>query len=224
MGENNIYPDTDEMMELHDLLEEMLSKEKFSMNALEGATVSTDPSPDYLLRVLCTPVLDRCFDLTMWGDRSYEHILHDIKDGTYQGLTMDAFEKKRREWVKEIRNTDDPILSVEKALRYAREVDVWETKKHFLDLVAKDKTTMVCAEVCANMIKKGYSLTEIVSIVPHTTKADIYGLSHMIKKPLKLTEKEYKAVEREYRKTGEPAVLKNCWGESGQKKGKPENV
>lgn len=224
MGENNIYPDTDEMIELHDLLEEMLSEEKFSMNALEGATVSADPSPDYLLRVLCTPVLDLCFDLTMWGDRSYEHILHDIKDGTYQGLSMDAFEKKRMKWVEEIRNTDDPILCVEKALRYAREVDVWETKKHFLDLVAKDKTTMVCAEVCANMIKKGYSLTEIAEIVPRTTKADIYGLSHMIKKPLKLTEKEYKAVEKEYRKTGEPAVLKKVFGEPGQKKGKSENV
>ena len=71
MGENYVYMDDDEMMELHGLLEEMLSKEKFSMNALEGATVSTDPSPDYLLRVLCTPVLDRCFYLTMWGDRSY---------------------------------------------------------------------------------------------------------------------------------------------------------
>lgn len=78
----------------------------------------------------------------MWGDRSYEHILHDIKDGTYQGLTMDVFEKKRLEWVKEIKNTEDPILRVEKALRYAREVEVWETKKHFLDLVAKDKTTI----------------------------------------------------------------------------------
>lgn len=120
MGENNIYPDTDEMMELHDLLEEMLSEEKFSMNALEGATVSADPSPDYLLRVLCTPVLDRCFCLTMWGDRSYEHILHDIKDGTYQGLTMDVFDKKRLEWVKEIKNTEDPLLRVDKALRYAR--------------------------------------------------------------------------------------------------------
>ena len=224
MGENYVYMDDDEMMELHGLLEEMLSKEKFSMNALEGATVSTDPSPDYLLRVLCTPVLDRCFYLTMWGDRSYEHLLHDIKDGTYQGLTMDVFEKKRLECVKEIKNTEDPILRVEKALRYAREVDVWETKKHFLDLVAKDKTTMVCAEVCANMIKKGYSLTEIASIVPRTTKADIYGLSHMIKKPLKLTEKEYKDVEKQYRKTGEPAVLKKVFGEPGQKKGKSEDV
>ena len=81
-------------------------------------------------------------------------------------------------------------------MRYACEVDFWETKKHFLDLVSKDKTTMVCAEVCANMIKKDYSLTEIAEIVPRTTKADIYGLSHMIKKPLKLTPKEYKAVER----------------------------
>ena len=224
MGENYVYMDDDEMTELQDMLDDMLSEESFSMNALDGATVYADPSPDYLLRVLCTPVLDRCFYLTMWGDRSYEHILHDIKDGTYQGLTMDVFEKKRLEWVKEIKNTEDPILRVEKALRYAREVDVWETKKHFLDLVAKDKTTMVCAEVCANMIKKGYSLTEIAEIVPRTTKADIYGLSHMIKKPLKLTEKEYKAVEKEYRKTGEPAVLKKVFGEPGQKKGKSENV
>ena len=65
MGENHVYMDADEMTELEDLLEEMLSEETFSMNALEGATVYTDPSPDYLLRVLCTPVLDRCFSLTM---------------------------------------------------------------------------------------------------------------------------------------------------------------
>ncbi len=83
MGENYVYMDADEVMELQDMLDDMLSKESFSMNALDGATVYADPSPDYLLRVLFTPVLDRCFDLTMWGDRSYEHILHDIKDGTY---------------------------------------------------------------------------------------------------------------------------------------------
>lgn len=83
MGENYVYMDADEVMELQDMLDDMLSKESFSMNALDGATVYADPSPDYLLRVLFTPVLDRCFDLTMWGGRSYEHILHDIKDGTY---------------------------------------------------------------------------------------------------------------------------------------------
>lgn len=224
MGENYVYMDADEVKELQDMLEDMLSEESFSMNALEGATVSADPSPDYLLKVLFTPVLDRCFCLTMWGRKSYKYLLHDIKDSTYQGLSVDDFEEKRKAWVEEIRNTDDPKLCIVKALKYAREVDVWETKKHFLYLVSKNKATMVCAEVCANMIKKGYSLTEITEIVPHTTKADIYGLSHMIEKPLKLTEKEYKAVEREYRKTGEPAVLKKVFGEPGRKKGKSENV
>ena len=52
----------------------------------------------------------------------------------------------------------------------------------------------------------------IAEIVPRTTKADIYGLSLMIKRPLELTQKEYKAVEKEYRKTGEPAVLKKVFG------------
>ncbi|MFR5733147.1 MAG: hypothetical protein ACLUD2_15515 [Clostridium sp.] len=40
------------------------------------------------------------------------------------------------------------------------------------------------------------------------TKADIYGLSHMLKKPLELTEEELREVETEYKKTGEPVILK----------------
>ena len=52
MGENYVYMDDDEMTELQDMLDDMLSEESFSMNALDGATVYADPSPDYLLRVL----------------------------------------------------------------------------------------------------------------------------------------------------------------------------
>ena len=98
MGENYVYMDDDEMTELQDMLDDMLSEESFSMNALDGATVYADPSPDYLLRVLCTPVLDRCFCLTMWRDRSYEHILHDIQKAAEEyGKDLSASTKKNLE-------------------------------------------------------------------------------------------------------------------------------
>lgn len=68
-------------------------------------------------------------------------------------------------------------------------------------------------EVCGNMIRKGYSLSQIAEIVPWVTKADIYGLSHMLENPIELTEEELREVEAEYKKTGEPAILKGIFGE-----------
>ena len=79
-------------------------------------------------------------------------------------------------------------------------------------------------EVCSNMIRKGYSLSQIAEIVPWVTKADIYGLSHMIHKPMELTKEDLREVELEYRKTGEPAVLKKIFSEPDQnKEGKSED-
>ena len=73
------------------------------------------------------------------------------------------------------------------------------------------------------MIRKGYFLSQIAEIVPWVTKADIYGLSHMIHKPMELTKEDLREVELEYRKTGEPAVLKKIFGEPDQnKEGKSE--
>ena len=63
------------------------------------------------------------------------------------------------------------------------------------------------------MIRKGYSLSQIAEIVPWVTKADIYGLSYMIHKPMELTKEDLREVELEYRKTGEPAILKGIFGE-----------
>ena len=68
------------------------------------------------------------------------------------------------------------------------------------------------------MIRKGYFLSQIAEIVPWVTKADIYGLSHMIHKPMELTKEDLREVELEYRKTGEPAVLKKIFGEPDQNK------
>lgn len=45
MGENYVYMDDDEMMELQDMLDDMLSEESFSMNALDGATVYAGSVP-----------------------------------------------------------------------------------------------------------------------------------------------------------------------------------
>lgn len=88
-------------------------------------------------------------------------------------------------------------------------MDAWETKNHFLWLVAHNKAQLIYIEVCSNMIEKGYSLSAIAEIVPKVSKADIYGLSHMLKMPIELTAEEREAVEKEYRKTGRPDVLKD---------------
>ena len=116
---------------------------------------------DFLIRILFTPVEDRCSYLSILGDKvnkEYGHTLEDIKAGTYQGLSEDQFEKKRKEWIEDIRKTEQPMLRILKAIKYGREVETWETKKHFLDLIAKQKRLLTSTEVCSNMIRKGYSL------------------------------------------------------------------
>lgn len=215
MTENYNYPDTHEMLELHDILEELLSKGEYTMRLGEESKIYADSSLDFLLRVLFTSVSARCAILSLWGskDYKYEHILEDIQNGTYQSLSVGDFEEKRKEWIEDIRKTEHPMLRIAKAIKYGREVDAWEIKKHFLDLVAKKKGLLVSTEVCGNMIRKGYSLSQIAEIVPWVTKADIYGLSHMLENPIELTEEELREVEAEYKKTGEPAILKGIFGE-----------
>lgn len=215
MTENYNYPDTHEMLELHDILEELLSKGEYTMRLGEGSKIYADSSLDFLLRVFFTSVSARCAILSLWGskDYKYEHILEDIQNGTYQSLSVGDFEEKRKEWIEDIRKTEHPMLRIAKAIKYGREVDAWEIKKHFLDLVAKKKGLLVSTEVCGNMIRKGYSLSQIAEIVPWVTKADIYGLSHMLENPIELTEEELREVEAEYKKTGEPAILKGIFGE-----------
>ena len=215
MTENYNYPDTHEMLELHDILEELLSKGEYTMRLGEGSKIYADSSLDFLLRVLFPSVSARCAILSLWGskDYKYEHILEDIQNGTYQSLSVGDFEEKRKEWIEDIRKTEHPMLRIAKAIKYGREVDAWEIKKHFLDLVAKKKGLLVSTEVCGNMIRKGYSLSQIAEIVPWVTKADIYGLSHMLENPIELTEEELREVEAEYKKTGEPAILKGIFGE-----------
>lgn len=215
MTENYNYPDTHEMLELHDILEELLSKGEYTMRLGEGSKIYADSSLDFLLRVLFTSVSARCAILSLWGskDYKYEHILEDIQNGTYQSLSVGDFEEKQKEWIEDIRKTEHPMLRIAKAIKYGREVDAWEIKKHFLDLVAKKKGLLVSTEVCGNMIRKGYSLSQIAEIVPWVTKADIYGLSHMLENPIELTEEELREVEAEYKKTGEPAILKGIFGE-----------
>ena len=215
MTENYNYPDTHEMLELHDILEELLSKGEYTMRLGEGSKIYADSSLDFLLRVLFTSVSARCAILSLWGskDYKYEHILEDIQNGTYQSLSVGDFEEKRKEWIEDIRKTEHPMLRIAKAIKYGREVDAWEIKKHFLDLAAKKKGLLVPTEVCGNLIRKGYSLSQIAEIVPWVTKADIYGLSHMLENPIELTEEELREVEAEYKKTGEPAILKGIFGE-----------
>ena len=215
MTENYNYPDTHEMLELHDILEELLSKGEYTMRLGEGSKIYADSSLDFLLLVLFTSVSARCAILSLWGskDYKYEHILEDIQNGTYQSLSVGDFEEKRKEWIEDIRKTEHPMLRIAKAIKYGREVDAWEIKKHFLEIVAKKKGLLVSTEVCGNMIRKGYSLSQIAEIVPWVTKADIYGLSHMLENPIELTEEELREVEAEYKKTGEPAILKGIFGE-----------
>ena len=101
MTENYNYPDTHEMLELHDILEELLSKGEYTMRLGEGSKIYADSSLDFLLRVLFTSVSARCAILSLWGskDYKYEHILEDIQNGTYQSLSVGDFEEKRKEWI-----------------------------------------------------------------------------------------------------------------------------
>ena len=122
MTENYNYPDTHEMLELHDILEELLSKGEYTMRLGEGSKIYADSSLDFLLRVLFTSVSARCAILSLWGskDYKYEHILEDIQNGTYQSLSVGDFEEKRKEWIEDIRKTEHPMLRIAKAIKYGR--------------------------------------------------------------------------------------------------------
>lgn len=222
MLENYKYPDAREMYRLHNVLEELINDGDSGIGLCEGSRVYTDPELDFLLRVLFTPVENRCDYLRIWGgkDQAYRHLSEDLRNGTFQDLTIEKFEEKRKAWIDEIKETEHPMLRILKAIQYGKEVDCWETRKHFLELVAKRKHIQVCMEICGNMILKGYTLTQIAEVVPGVTKPDIYGLSRMLKNPLKLTEQEYKEVEKEYRETGEPKVLREVFGEPDAKSSK----
>ena len=84
MTENYNYPDTHEMLELHDILEELLSKGEYTMRLGEGSKIYADSSLDFLLAgtfyVQCSA---RCA-FYRFGEAkiiSNEHILEDIQNG-----------------------------------------------------------------------------------------------------------------------------------------------
>lgn len=49
-------PDTHEMFDLYDILEELISKESHDIGLELGSRVDADPDLEYLLEVLFTPV------------------------------------------------------------------------------------------------------------------------------------------------------------------------
>ena len=51
MMENYVYPDTHEMFDLHDTLEELISKESYDIGLELGSRVDADPDLEYLLEV-----------------------------------------------------------------------------------------------------------------------------------------------------------------------------
>ena len=195
MMENYVYPDTHEMFDLHDTLEELISKESYDIGLGLGSRVDSDP------------------DLDIWGSKKYPDIITDIKDGKFMDISMEEFEEKREKWVKEIRETDHPMLRIVKAIKYGREVNDWEIKLHLQNLVSRQKNVLVYMQVCQNMITHGFSLTQISQAVPWVDKSDIYGLSLMLDLSMELTQEERAEVEQEYRRTRKPKVLKEVFGE-----------
>jgi hypothetical protein len=173
MMENYVYPDTHEMFDLHDTLEELISKESYDIGLGLGSRVDSDPDLEYLLEVLFTPVEARCSYLDIWGSKKYPDIITDIKDGKFMDMSMEEFEEKREKWVKEIRETDHPMLRIVKAIKYGREVNDWEIKLHLQNLVSRQKNVLVYMQVCQNMITHGFSLTQISQAVPWVDKSDI---------------------------------------------------
>ena len=213
MMENYVYPDTHEMFDLHDTLEELISKESYDIGLGLGSRVDSDPDLEYLLEVLFTPVEARCSYLDIWGSKKYPDIITDIKDGKFMDMSMEEFEEKREKWVKEIRETDHPMLRIVKAIKYGREVNDWEIKLHLQNRVSRQKNVLIYMQVCQNMITHGFSLTQISQAVPWVDKSDIYGLSLMLDLSMELPQEEWAEVEQEYSRTAKPKVIKEVFGE-----------
>ncbi len=116
-GKTMFIPDTHEMFDLYDILEELISKESHDIGLELGSRVDADPDLEYLLEVLFTPVEARCSYLDIWGTKKYPDIITDIKDGKFMDMSMEEFEEKRKKWVKEIRETAHPMLRIVKAIR-----------------------------------------------------------------------------------------------------------
>ena len=98
MMENYVYPDTHEMFDLHDTLEELISKESYDIGLGLGSRVDSDPDLEYLLEVLFTPAEARCSYLDIWGSKKYPDIITDIKDGKFMDMSMEEFEEKRKKY------------------------------------------------------------------------------------------------------------------------------
>ena len=58
MMENYVYPDTHEMFDLHDTLEELISKESYDIGLGLGSRVDSDPDLEYLLEAVSYTHLD----------------------------------------------------------------------------------------------------------------------------------------------------------------------
>ena len=91
-------PDTHEMFDLYDILEELISKESHDIGLGLGSRVDADPDFEYLLEVLFTPVEARCSYLDIWGTKKYPDIITDIKDGKFMDMSMEEFEEKRKKY------------------------------------------------------------------------------------------------------------------------------
>ena len=150
-------PDTHEMFDLYDTLEELISKESHDIGLGLGSRVDADPDLEYLLEVLFTPVEARCSYLDIWGTKKYPDIITDIEDRRSLWICpWKNLRKSVKKWVKEIRQTAHPMLRIVKAIKYGREVNDWEIKLHLQNLVSRQKNVLVYMQVCQNMITHGF--------------------------------------------------------------------
>ncbi len=143
----------------------------------------------------------------------YPTILMDIYEDKFQDKTIANMEKRRQEIWNELNNTEDPFERIDKFYAGAREIKEWIDKYHFKELILKYDRTFFSMEACEKMFEKNMSLTDINDILPWIGKADIYGFSIKLKKPLTLSEKEREEVREDYMKTGQPKELKEIFGE-----------
>ncbi len=153
-------------------------------------------------------------------DAIYGDIVSDLRNGTFLQKDEDAYEKYRLEGIEKIKQENDPIKKVEIFEEYAEELydnlRLWD----LMEFTSNQTRVLIAIEVCGKLFENNkLSLTEIHEVVPWQNISDIYGLSIMLGHEVKITDEELEQIKEEYMKTGEPALLKDRFGEPTHKKG-----
>lgn len=201
--------DLQKVIELNNLLEQLISgDEKPNLRGLNDPDFYYDD--EALLDILFAPIEQRMCRL---NNHFYKTLDLDIARVELGNESFENYEKKRLEYIDDIRTTTNTIERLQKAIQYAHDINEWEIFYNLIDNLKSEMRMVVSMDVCYKLFKKRASMKEIIELMPWLDICDIYGLSIKQNMPIDLTDEERDAICQNYMQTGRPEILKEVFGE-----------